>query len=84
MSEYDGGIWKELMQAVVIQAVSDARSDKPEKALDAVLWLVSDDMPLWLEAVGLGDLDAVKLVTSGRARRVQVGGGRTRWLGGTK
>jgi hypothetical protein len=67
----DTGAWRELMAAVIVQAVEDTKSDETEKALDAALWLVSDDMPLWLEAVGLPDVDALKLVTSGRARKVK-------------
>lgn len=59
------------MAAVIVQAVEDTKSKETEKALDAALWLVSDDVPLWLEAVGLPDLDALKLVTSGRARKVK-------------
>jgi hypothetical protein len=60
------------MSAVLVQAVRDAKSGKTEKALDAALWLVSDDVPLWLEAAGLPDVDALKLVTSGRARKAGI------------
>jgi hypothetical protein len=68
--QQDGGAWRELMAAVIVQAVKDAKSEQPEKALDAVLFLTGEDAPLWMEAVGLPDMDAVKFVTSGRARKV--------------
>lgn len=67
----DGGAWRELMAAVLNQAVRDARCNKPEKALDAVLFLTGEDASLWMEAIGLPDVDAMKLVTSGRARRIR-------------
>jgi len=67
----DNGGWCELGTAVLLQAVQDARGKDEVKALDAALWLVSDDLPLWLEAVGLPDADALKLITTGTARKVK-------------
>lgn len=69
MNEVGG--WRELGIAVLIQAIQDAKSEDELKALDAALWLVSDDVPLWLEGVGLPDVDALKLVTTGKARKAK-------------
>ncbi|HMN00183.1 MAG: hypothetical protein DYG87_03715 [Anaerolineae bacterium CFX3] len=63
--------WRGLMSAVIVQAVEDAKSKETEKALDAALWLVSEDVPLWLEAVGLDCADTIQLVTSGKARKAR-------------
>lgn len=64
----DGGAWRQLMAAVLLQAVQDSHSPQPEKALDAVLFLTGNDVPLWCEAVGLPSLDGLQFVTSGTAR----------------
>lgn len=65
------GGWRELGMAVLIQAIQDVRGNDEIIALDAALWLVSDDVPLWLEAVGLPDVDALKLITTGNARNAK-------------
>jgi len=67
--------WRRLASAVVNQAVKDAKCKDPGRALDAVLFLTGSDIPLWLEACGTPDLDPVKLVTSGRARKLRMRGG---------
>lgn len=65
--------WRPLMLAVYTQALIDAKEAKqPEKKLDAVLWLVSDDAQAFIDAVSPIDLDVKKLVTSGRLRRMKV------------
>lgn len=69
--KHDGGAWRELMAAVLVQAARDARGKEPEKALDAVLFLTGDDAPIWLEVIGLPDTNAIQFVTGGRARRVR-------------
>ena len=63
---------KGLGMRVVIQAFKDLSDGDPLKALDALLWLL-DDCPLWLDGLGL-DLDPVKLLASGKVRRLK------RWL----
>ena len=67
----DVGGWRELGIAVLLQAVLDTRGEDEVRALDAALWLTSEDVPLWLEAVGLPDVDALKLITTGEARKVK-------------
>ena len=62
--------FKALAIAVIIQAIIDLKSDDIARSLDAALWLTSSDMPLWLEAVGLPDVDALAFVTTGRARKL--------------
>ncbi len=63
--------WRPLMAAVIAQAVTDAQAGDLPRKLDAVLFLTGDDIPLWLEACGTPDFDALELVTSGRAKRAR-------------
>lgn len=72
----DVGGWRELGIAVLLQAARDVNGNDELKALDAALWLVSDDVPLWLEAVGLPDVDAPKIVTTGKMKRLEGGANR--------
>jgi hypothetical protein len=65
--------WHALMLGVIIQAIADAKGDDMAKSLDAALWLTSSDLPLWLEAVGLPDVDALAFVTTGAARKSKIG-----------
>jgi hypothetical protein len=59
---------RRLACAVFVQAVRDAHDGDEINALDAVLWLLSFDARVWLDAAGMGWSDPVGLVTSGRAR----------------
>ena len=61
--------WVRLMAGIFAEAVRDARSKDPLRALDAVFWLLGPDAKLYLDAIGgMDDLDPVNLVVSGRAR----------------
>ncbi len=42
-------------------------------ALDAAMWLTSDDFGLWADAMGIPFADGYKLLISGRARKMKVG-----------
>ena len=57
-----------LACAVIATAAKDAQGKDAVMALDAVLFLTGDDMPLWLEAIGLERADPIALVTSGRLK----------------
>lgn len=57
-----------LACAVIATAVKDAQDKDLVKALDAVMFLTGDDMPLWLDAIGLERADPIGLVTSGRLK----------------
>lgn len=61
--------WSQLMAAIFVQAVRDARGANLPQALDAVLWLSSPDAEIYLDAVGL-DVDPLALLTSGRALKL--------------
>jgi hypothetical protein len=60
--------WRGLMTAVIAQAIADLRASDPVKVLDAILFLMGDDLPLWAEAVGAPDIDGIQFVISGRGR----------------
>lgn len=62
--------WRDLMAAVIVQAVRDTKDEQPEKAIDAVLFLTGDDAPMWFEAVGMDEVNTLKFLTSGRAQRL--------------
>lgn len=57
-----------LACAVIVTAARDAISKDVATALDAVLFLIGDDMAIWLEAIGLERADPIALVTSGRLK----------------
>ncbi len=61
--------WRRLIAAVIARAVADLRNSDPVTALDALLFLTSDDFPLWTEAVGAPDIDMIQFLISGRAKR---------------
>ena len=61
--------FRPLGGAIVAQAVRDARSDDPIRALDAALWLVGDG-PIWMDGLGLY-ADPVAFLTGGKVRRVR-------------
>lgn len=62
-----------LACAVIATAAKDAQSKDAVKALDAVLFLTGDDMPIWLDALGLEHADPIALVTSGRLKNFTFG-----------
>lgn len=63
----DGG--RRLAAAVVLQALADLRSRDTLRALDASIWLLGDDVSVFLEAAGL-DVDQIQIV------QALAGGGR--------
>jgi hypothetical protein len=60
-----------LIQSVIITAVHDAKGKDTVKALDAVMFLAGDEMPLWLEAAGFGNADPLELLISGHIREIR-------------
>lgn len=64
---------KPLALAVVSQAIRDLREADTMSALDAAMWLTSDDFGLWADAMGIPFADGYKLLISGRARKMKVG-----------
>lgn len=60
--------WRGLMAAVIVQAVQDAR----EGDLDAMLFFIGDDFPIFAEAVGLPDLDGPQLIARGNHKRIDL------------
>ncbi len=65
--------FKPLARAVIVQAVKDMQQGQdPIKALDACLWMLGPDAPLWLDGLGLGDVDALAFVTGGRVRHLGI------------
>ena len=63
--------YKALAVSVIVQALKDLKDDNIARALDAALFLTGDDVPLWLEAVGMPDVDVLAFVTSGKARKLK-------------
>lgn len=64
---------KPLAVAVISQAICDLRDDDRMFALDAAMWLTSDDFGIWAEAISIPLADGYKLLTSGSARKMKVG-----------
>lgn len=60
-----------LATNVCLRAIEDARDPDPLTALDACMWLLSSDFPLWVEAAGLPFADPWELLTSGRAMQAR-------------
>lgn len=59
MREVIRSAYRELAIAVILQAMQDVRSTDPMKALDAALWLMGEDAPLFLDEIEInGDLKA--------------------------
>ena len=67
-----------LASAVFIRAIEETKSRDPITALDACLWLASDDAAIWLDCAGMGEANPVWLLTSGRARKRTKKKGRTK------
>jgi len=61
--------WRALGADVIKQAVKDLRDPNPLTALDALFWLI-EDAPMWLDGLGLGDLDPTKALVSGKIKKV--------------
>ena len=61
-----------LICASLVNCVKEVRGKDELRALDAALFLVGPDAPLWFDALGL-DVDPLAFVTSGRAGRVRKG-----------
>lgn len=66
--------WTALMGAVVIQAVKDTMSNDLVESLEALLWLCSDDIPLYLEAIGMSIDDPLKLLSNIRKSKYKLSG----------
>jgi hypothetical protein len=61
--------FRSLARAVISQAVRDMRNTRqPMKQIDALLWLTSEDFPLWAEFMDAPFMDPLKMLTSGGAR----------------
>jgi hypothetical protein len=57
--------FRRLAMAVILEAVKDFHAQHNFASnLDAALWLV-EDAPLWMDAVGMEELDPVEYVTRG-------------------
>ena len=69
-SEVSQEAYKALAVSVIVQAIKDLKDDNIVRSLDAALFLTGEDVPLWLEAVGMPDVDALAFVTSGKARKL--------------
>ncbi len=56
-----------LAGAVVIRALQDLRGDDPLNALDAWIWLVLGDGPIFLEAIqfSVDETDILQLIANG-------------------
>lgn len=68
----DNPNFRRLAAAVIAQAVRDAKQRHDRvKQLDAVIWLTGPDAPLFLDGLGVGELDPLELVTSGKLRRIK-------------
>ena len=70
---YEHASLKPLALAVVSQALRDLRAGDTMTALDAALWLTSDDFETWAEWIHIPLADGYKLLTSGAARKSKVG-----------
>lgn len=57
-----------LACAVIATAVRDAQSKDIATALDAVMFLTGDDLPIWLDALGLEHVNPLKVLTSGHLK----------------
>lgn len=62
---------KALAIATIRQAVRELLSKDVIAALDAALWLASDDFPLWADVSGLPAVDGVQFMCSGTARKAR-------------
>lgn len=58
---------RRLAANVCLKALDELRNSDPVKALDALMWVTSDDFPFWAEAAGLPFADPWQVLTSGRA-----------------
>ena len=63
--------YRALGSSVILQAFRDLKDDNLLKALDALLWLISD-CPLWLDGLGF-DYDPVQLLTTSKFEEVKFG-----------
>jgi hypothetical protein len=62
---------RRLAAAVITTALRETKARKdPIKALDACLWLTSQDAGLWLDAADLPYGDPLQLLISGRLRKI--------------
>lgn len=55
--------WLALMASIVTQAVKDFHSRDWMTALDALLWLTSDEALTFLDALNMEDLNPWKMIT---------------------
>jgi hypothetical protein len=63
---------RQLAACTILQAFHDAQNaDEPERRLDAVLWLASEDAAWWCEWAGMPFADVAKVLSSGRARKAK-------------
>ena len=65
---------RRLAAMVCLRAIEETRSRDPLTALDAILWLLSDDFGLWAGAANLPFADIVRLLTSGQRMRTKTKG----------
>lgn len=63
---------RQLAVQVCLRAVKELKGKDVLTALDAFLWLTSDDFPIWAEAAGLPFADPFGLVNGERFRRLWV------------
>jgi hypothetical protein len=70
---YEHADIKPLALAVVSQAIRDLREGDTVTAIDAALWLTSDDFGIWAEVMDIPFANGYKLLTSGAARKMKVG-----------
>jgi hypothetical protein len=63
--------FRSLARAVIAQAVRDMRNKRqPVKQVDALLWLTSDDFPLWAEFMDAPFMDPFRMLSIGGTRQL--------------
>jgi hypothetical protein len=63
---------RQLAACTLLQAFHDAqKAEDPEKRLDAVLWLASEDVAWWCEWAGMPFADVAQVLSSGKARKAR-------------
>lgn len=63
---------RQLAVQVCLRAIKELKGKDVFAALDAFLWLASDDFPTWAEVAGIPFADPLTLVNSERFRRLWV------------
>jgi hypothetical protein len=62
---HEGADLKNLSRAVIQEALRDLGGKDPIRALDALLWLTSNDFPIWADVWGFPFVDPFKVLVSG-------------------